>query len=304
MQEIESNEPVADLEIEAPPGLLPNLAEWGIEEFERGVCEDTFENRRTIKSNQGRWNVVFDTQGMPSGYIQVVSAEMYQAALGLNKANLLVNPDDFDSEYLSGLKLLLAEDANELAPTWVLNTTRTFMRQQEERRELGADADLHQSRLVSVPTRCSQTKADGTRCWGWANGAAENLGMCTTHAKRVTRKNMSGMSMIQAARNRLISAMPGIVDGLEDLAFNAESETVRLGAMNSMADRAGLRGGFEIEEKVEVTVNESAQIVMDRLQKLREGQERGAQQRAAALAAQQAELEARTVDAEVVEDDE
>lgn len=302
MQEIESDGPPPELEIEAPPGLMPDLSAWGLVEYEKGVVEDTFENRRTIKSNKGRWNIVFDTQGNPSGYIQVVSAEMYAAAQGLNKANLLIDPDDYNSDYLSGLKLLLAEDANELAPTWVLNTTRTYMRQQEERRELGADADLHQSRLVTVPTRCTQTKADGTRCWGWSNGTTESLGMCTTHAKRVNRKNASGMSMIQAARNRLISAMPGIVDGLEDLAFNAESESVRLGAMNSMADRAGLRGGFELEEKVEVTVNESAQIVLDRLKKLREGQERNAAARAEALAAQR-ELEARTVDAEVVDDE-
>ncbi len=273
MQEIESNEPVPELEIEAPPGLLPNLAEWGLEEIERGVVEDTFDNRRTIKSNQARWNVVFDSNGEPTPYLQVVSAEMYQAAMGLSKTNLLEDPNDYNSEYLSGLKLLLAPDANQLAPTWVLNTTRTYMRQQEERRELGADADLHQSRLVAVPTRCSQTKADNTRCWGWSNGTSESLGLCTLHAKRAARKPYNALSMIQAARNRLISAMPGIVDGLEDLAFNAESETVRLGAMNSMADRAGLRGGFEIEEKVEVTVNESAELVKDRLKKLRQGQE-------------------------------
>lgn len=299
MEEIESGEP-ADLQIEGPPGLLPNLSEWGIEEIERGVCEDTFENRRTIKSNKARWNVVFDTNGHPTGYLQVVSAEMYQAAQGLSKTNLLTDPEDFNSEYLSGLKLILAEDADQLAPTWVLNTTRTFMRQQEEKRNLGPDAELHQSRLVTVPTRCNVTKADGTRCWGWSRGTKESLGMCTTHANRVNKKTVHGMSTIQAARNRLISATLGAVDGLEELAATAESETVRLGAYNSILDRGGVRGGFEIEEKVEVTVSDAAILVADRLKKLREGQSNRAKLIAAISGSEDAED---VVDAEVVEDD-
>lgn len=299
MQELEPGEP-AELVIEAPPGLLPNLAEWGIEEIERGVCEDTYENRRTIKANKGQWNVVFDTDGNPTGHLQVISAEMYQAAQGLNKANLLKDPDDYNSDYLSGLNLLLAEDANQLAPTWVLNTTRTYIRQQDEKRALGADADLHQSRLVSVPTRCTTVKADGTRCWGWATGASESLGMCKVHANRVNKKTQSGLSVMQAARNRLISATAGAVDILEDLANNAESETVRLGAVNSMLDRAGIRGGIEVEQKVDVTISESADIVKNRLAKLRQGQEEKAK-----LLKQISEgVPAETVDAEVVDDDE
>lgn len=302
MEEIESGPP-AELAIEAPPGLLPNLSEWGLEEIERGVVEDTFENRRTIKSNKGRWNLVFDMDGNPTPYLQVVTAEMYQAAQGLSKTKLLVDPDDYNADYLSGVKLLLAENAEHLAPTWVLNTTRTYMRQQEEKRALGEDAALHQSRLVNVPTRCTTIKGDGTRCWNWSDGASDTLGMCRTHAKRVNRKSMNALSQIQAARNRLISSTLGIADGLEDLAFNAESESVRLGAMNSILDRAGLRGGFEIEEKVEVKISESAQLVQERLRKLREGQDEKAK-----ILRQIKEMETgkkaeEIVDAEVVDDE-
>lgn len=298
MQEIESGTP-AEMVIEAPPGLLPNLSEWGIEEIERGVCEDTFENRRTIKQNKGQWNVVFDTDGAPTGHLQVISAEMYQAAQGLNKANLLEDSEDYNSDYLSGLKLLLAEDAEQLAPTWVLRTTRTYMAQQEEKRRLGADAELYQSRLIAVPTRCTTIKADGTRCWGWSSGASESLGMCKVHSNRVNRKNANNTSIMQAARNRLMSATAGVVDGLEDLAFNAESETVRLGAMNSLLDRAGIRGGIEIEQKVDVTVNESADIVKNRLAKLRQGQE----EKAKLLKQIHDTANAEVVDAEVIEDE-
>ncbi len=302
MEEIESGEP-AELQIEGPPGLLPDLSAWGIEEIERGVCEDTFENRRTIKSNKARWNVVFDTNGHPTGYLQVVSAEMYQAAQGLSKTNLLVDPEDFNSEYLSGVKLILAEDATQLAPTWVLNTTRTFMRQQEEKRALGPDADLHQSRLITVPTRCNVTKADGTRCWGWSRGTKESLGMCATHANRVNRKSIHGMSTIQAARNRLISATLGAVDGLEELAATAESESVRLGAYNSILDRGGLRGGFEIEEKVTVDVSDAAVLVAERLKKLREGQSNRAKLVAAINGSDSEDNTEDIQDAEIVEDE-
>lgn len=303
MDEIESGEP-AELEITQAPGLMPNLAEWGIEEIERGVCEDSFENRQTIKQNKGKWQAVFDSNGMPTGYIQVITAEMYQAALGLSKANLLLDPDDYNSDYLSGLKLLLAEGSNELAPTWVLNTTRTYMRQQEERRELGGDADLHQSRLVTVPARCIKVKADGTRCWGWSRGTTDSLGMCSTHAARATKKSPTGLSLIQAARNRLISAMPGMTDILEEIAQTSSSDAVRVQAINSMMDRAGLRGGFEIEEKVEVTVSESASLVADRLKKLREGHVKTAEMKKMFAAPADPDDKSEPVDAEVVEDDE
>jgi hypothetical protein len=303
VDEIESGPP-ADLEITQAPGLMPNLSEWGIEEIERGVCEDSYENRQTIKQNKGKWQVVFDTNGMPTGYIQVITAEMYQAALGMSKSNLLTDPDDYNSDYLSGLKLLLADGSNELAPTWVLNTTRTYMRQQEEKRNLGADADLHQSRLVDIPKRCGVTKADGTRCWGWSRGTTESLGMCAAHAARTTRKSTGGLSLIQAARNRLISAMPGMVDILEDIAMNSSSDAVRVQAINSMADRAGLRGGFELEEKVEVTVTESKSLVADRLKKLREGHVKTAEMKKMFAAPADPEDKTEPVDAEVVEDDE
>lgn len=301
MQEITSSTETSELEIEAPPGLMPDLSQWGIEEVERGVCEDTFENRRALKSNKASWNVVFDTNGNPTPYLQVISAEMYQAAQALQKSNLLTDSEDFNSDYLSGMRLLMAEDAQQLTPTWVLRTTRVFMRQQEDKRALGADAELYQSRLIDVPTRCSTLKADGTRCWGWSSGATESLGLCRVHARRAGKVNHVGMSALQIARNRLVSAATGATEGLEDLAANALSESVRLGAYNSILDRAGVRGGVEIEQKVEVTVNESAKIVQDRIAELRAGQAKKAALMAA-LQAGPAPIED-VVDAEVVEDE-
>jgi hypothetical protein len=300
MKEIESGEP-AELQIEAPPGLLPNLSEWGLEEIERGVVEDTYENRRVIKQNKAQWNVVFDTDGMPTGYIQVVSAEMLAAAQALSKTKLLEDPEDYNSDYLSGLRLLLAEDSTSLAPTWVLKVTRTYMRQQDEMRALGPDADLYQTRLVNVPTRCSTVKADGTRCWQWSDGSTDTAGMCRLHARRAGRSPAIQISAAQLTRNRLQSAAPAAAAILEELAATAESESVRLGAANSLLDRTGNRGAIEVETKVEVTVNENAEEIRKRLEKLRKGQMERAKilQHVADVEAGEAE----TVEAEVIEDE-
>lgn len=299
MQEIESGEP-QELEIEAPPSLLPDLSEWGIEEIERGVCEDTPENRKAIRQNKGQFRTVFDNHGMPTPYIQAITAEMYAAAQGLSKSSLLTDPDDYNSDYLSGVPLLLAEDAKSLAPTWVLRTTKTYIRQQDEKKALGPDAELYQSRLVAVPTRCSVQKSDGTRCWGWADGSTDTLGMCRVHARRAGKYQPLGMSAMQIARNRLQSGVGDMVNTLEELAHTAESETVRLGAVKDFLDRAGIRGGIEIEQKVEVTVNEAADIVRNRLSKLKQGQ----QEKAKILKQINEGVPAETVDAEVVDDDE
>lgn len=299
MQEIEAGEP-ADLEIEAPPGLLPDLGEWGIEEIERGVCEDTLENRKIIRQRKGQSRVVFDTNGMPTGYIQVITAEMYQMAQGLSKSSLLSDPDDFNSDYLSGVQLILAENSKHLAPTWVLNTTRTYLRQQDRKRDLGADAGLLQSRLITVPHRCNAMKADGTRCWGWSDGSTDTAGFCRTHARRTGKSQPLGMSTHQIMRNRMMSGATGMLDKLEQLA-DSEDERIALSAVRDYLDRAGFKAVEQVETKVEVTVTDAAEEVKKRLAKLKQGQEEKAKLLEQIRDAHAAEAE--TVEAEVVDDD-
>ncbi len=303
MQEIESGEP-ADLEIEAPPGLLPNLAEWGIEEIERGVCEDTAENRKAIRQQKAKYQTVFDKNGLPTPYIQVITAEMYATAQSLAKSDLLTDPDDYNSDYLSGIKLLLAESSSELAPTWVLNTTKTYIRQQDRIKELGADGELYksQTRLVAVPTRCKITKADGTRCWGWSDGSSDLNGMCRVHARRAGKSPSHGMNARQILRNRMDAAAPDMLEKLERLS-ESEDERIALTATRDYLDRAGFKAVEYTETKVEVTVNEAKDLVAERLKKLRKGQDDRAQ-----LLKQLKEQHAKetgedVVDAEVVDDE-
>lgn len=300
MQEIESGEP-ADLEIEAPPGLLPNLAEWGIEEIERGVCEDTAENRKAIRHQKAKYQTVFDANGMPTQYIQVITAEMYAMAQSLSKSDLLTDPDDYNSDYLSGVKLILAENSSELAPSWVLNTTRTYIRQQDRIMELGADGELYkaQTRLVTVPTRCRITKSDGTRCWGWADGSSDLNGMCRVHARRAGGSPSHGMSARQILRNRMDSAAPGMLEKLE-LLSESEDERIALTATRDYLDRAGFKAVEYTETKVEVTVNDAKELVADRLKKLKKGREEKAELLKQLKSQHQTED---VVDAEVVEDE-
>lgn len=304
MQELEAGEP-ADLEIEAPPGLLPDLGEWGIEEIERGVCEDSLENRKIIRQHKAQSRVVFDSNGLPTPYIQVVSAEMYQMAQGLSKSDLLSDPDDYNSDYLSGVKLILAENAKHLAPTWVLNTTKTYLRQQDRKRELGPDAALFSTRLVQVPHRCNAMKTDGTRCWGWSDGSTDTAGYCRIHARRINKtvEASLGMTTNQIMRNRMLSGATGMLDKLEALA-DSEDERIALTAVRDYLDRAGFKAVEHVEQKVEVTVTDAAEEVKKRLAKLKKGQEEKAKifkqikdQQALAHGTDE------PVDAEVVEDE-
>ncbi len=301
MEELEL--PEAELEIEAPPGLLPDLTQWGIEEYERGVCMDTTDNRRTLRQNKARWNPVYDSNGRPTGFIQAVTTEMYQAAQALSKGNLLTDVEDANSDYLNGVALIMAPDANQLAPTWVLKITRTYIQQEMERRELGDDARLHQSRLQAPPTRCLMRKADGTRCWGWCVGTTDMNGMCRIHAKKAKGLDPFGPNAQQIARNRAYSASPGMLEVLEEIAYTSVSDAARVAAANSILDRAGVRGGIEIDNKLEIHVVPAAETVKERLAALAKGH--------ADVEILKAKLEAREngedediIDAEEVTDDE
>ena len=261
----------SEMMIEAPPGLLPNLHEWGIEEVEVGICEDSYENRRAIRENKGSWVSVFDQYGHPTGNLQVITSEMKNDALRYRKSMILEDPSDVNSDYITGLNLLLTDDVDKIAPTWVIVRTRQFLHDEDERDALGGGpaAMVHPSRLVRAPSRCVARKADGSRCWFWNDGSLNRDSVCSRHTKKAPKEKVKP-DLIQLARNRLISAAHGAVDEIESLMNNATSEQVRLGAAKEMLDRAGLRGGFEIDQKTEVTVTSPADLLAKRLADLAE----------------------------------
>jgi hypothetical protein len=99
-----------------------------------------------------------------------------------------------------------------------------------------------------------------------------------------------------------MQSAPYAVDVLEEMMENAVSEPVRLKAASEILDRAGVKGGFEFDINVEVTdARTPAQIVMERLARLKQGAENTAQLLAATTSLEDAEV---IIDAEVQEDDE
>lgn len=257
-----------ELQIEVPASMVPDLTEWGIEEVDAGVCLNTFENRRAIRENRATYMDVYTKKGEPTNYIQVITKEMREARLLTNKSSLLSDPQNVNSEYITGTELILSDEARMVAPMWVISATRHW-EDVLDTRERGKPN--FRPALASAPGRCRAKKSDGNRCANWHNGTTQVDSLCKIHLNRHSDEEFVP-SILTKARNRLASATYGAVDGLEELALNATSEPVRLGAYKEILDRAGIRGGVEIDTNVNVNVQPAADTVKERLRILSEGQ--------------------------------
>lgn len=266
MDEDKNSEP----QIEAPLGLLPDLSLWGIVEVDRGVCEDSFENRRLIRENGARWTDVFTSDGRPTNLLQVVTEEMRQARIMQNKSILLTDQRNPDADYKTGLHLLLNLEADNTIPAWVVAATRHWINVEEERERRGPEGKPYRPAITGPPARCLARTLSGHRCSNWANGTKEMNGLCKMHlANHHTDTETPGVNTLAKARNRIISGAVAAAEGLEELATSSTvSEVVRLNAIKEMLDRAGIRGGVEVTNKVEINVDSASRIVMERLKKL------------------------------------
>ncbi len=102
--------------------------------------------------------------------------------------------------------------------------------------------------------------------------------------------NKYAASIIEAARLRLIDSADDALEVLLQLSQPGTGEAIRLKAATEVLDRAGIRGGFEVEITGEVTVS-SADEIRKRLTELRKGSEE--------LSRMQGEI----VEGEIIEDD-
>ncbi len=92
--------------------------------------------------------------------------------------------------------------------------------------------------------------------------------LCIVHGGQLPNNKKFAASVVAAARLRLVSSSEDAADILIDLAQNATSDAVRLGAANSILDRIGLKAGTDVN--VTVTNGESPHDVLaERLLKLR-----------------------------------
>lgn len=279
--------------VDEPYDLRPDLSALGIIEQERGVCEDTYENRATLRRAKLNWQPVYDQSGRPTGLIAARTQEaMKERRLQslAEKRPLLVNPDDPNSDYMTGLDLLLEDKALIIAPPWVVGATKGWQAEQTA----GGPPTANRA-PKALPHRCRMIKSDGLRCLLWSSGRPKDDGLCRVHLKTQRKPGED----IERARRKIMQAAPYAVDVLEELMETAESEPVRLKASTEILDRAGIRGGQDISVDIEVTDSRpAAQVVAERLARLAEG--------AISLQQRMAELEEQNQpqdieDAEIVE---
>jgi hypothetical protein len=245
---------------------LADLSAIGVEELERGVCEDTFENRQALRRARLIWEPIYSSTGGPSGLLKVRSADSTRerriASLS-EKRPILVNSSDNNSDYLTGLDLLAEEATDYLVPPWVVHATRLYLKEREE----GGPKSAKRQPLAQ-PHRCRHIKADGIRCMLWGSGRPKDDGLCRVHLRSVKHKTSDD---IERAREKLMQAAPFAVDKLEELMEFAESEPVKLKAATEILDRAGVRGGIELDSKVTLDIRPAAEIIAERLERLSSG---------------------------------
>jgi hypothetical protein len=279
-----------DVQIDTPINLRPDLATYGIEEVDRGICEDTFENRQALRRAKLNWIPVYAINGVPTGTIQALSPEM-QSQQRLNslaeKEAILTEPTSKNSDYLTGFDLLAEEAADNIVPPWVLGATKVWAKWSN-----GTDVERGKRKEPYLPKRCGAIKDDGIRCQLWTGGRPQDDGMCRVHLGSLRNKPTDS---VERARHRLTQAAPAAVDVLEFLIENGESEPVKLKAATEILDRAGVRAGFDISTDVTVDVRPAAAIIAERLARLSKGAENIIAIQAAASADQD------IIDAEVVE---
>ena len=256
----------AEYQIDEPLDLRPDLTQLGIEEVDKGVCEDTFENRQVLRRAKLNWDPVYSTNGIPTGLIRARSQQstIERRILSLaEKRPIMVDPDNRNSDFLTGLDLVAESATDYLVPPWVIGATRLWIKEQEDG---GPRSQKRQP--LALPHRCRQIKDDGIRCMLWSSGRPKDDGLCRIHLRSVKHKTSDD---IERARQKLQQAAPYAVDMLEDLMENAESEPVKLKAATEILDRAGVRGGIEIDSTVNVDVRPAASIISERLNRLAAG---------------------------------
>ena len=281
-----------DYVIDDPLAILADLEALGIEEVDKGVCEDTFANRKILRKSKLVWENLYSGDGSITGLLKVRSAESTRERRIQSLAEkrpILVTPADNNSDYLTGLDLIAEEASDWLVPPWVIGATRKWLK------EVEAGGPPTEKRQPSpMPHRCKVIKFDGIRCMLWGSGRPQDGSLCRVHLRTLKSRTSDD---IETARARLSQAAPAAVDTLEYLMDEAESEPVRLKAATEILDRAGIRGGVEIETNVNIDLRPAADVIQERLARLTSGAA------AATLAASKLQSDGEIIDAEVVEEE-
>lgn len=106
--------------------------------------------------------------------------------------------------------------------------------------------------------RCVKYGEDGLRCGNWSIRGGT---VCSRHGGGLPSVRKSAEAVLEAARNGLVGAVPTALDTLVELTGVGNPEGVRLKAAESLLDRAGIKGGIEIEVNVGVKTDATEQIM-------------------------------------------
>ena len=259
----EKEDPTLSLpDISTPVDLRPDLSELGIIEHDKGVCEDTYDNRGILRRANLQWDYVYDQTGRPTGLIVARSPEATRERRLLSiseKRPLLMDPTKNNSDFLTGADLLVDEAACKITPPWVIGATRAYIKEQDSG---GPKSDKRAP--AALPHRCRFAKSDGLRCLLWSSGRLKDDGLCRVHLRSIRTPGAD----IERARQKVVQAAPYAVDVLEELMESATSEPARLKAATEILDRAGVRGGMELDVAIDTSQRSPADIVAERLQRL------------------------------------
>jgi hypothetical protein len=252
--------------LDTPTDLRPDLSLIGLDEIERGVVEDTAENRRALRGAHMNWDAVYSQTGRPTGLIAARTQEQTKERRVLSlleKKPLLSDPLNNNSDFLTGLDLIVDESACRITPPWVIGATKAYIAEKEQ-----GGPKTQRRAPAALPHRCRIIKDDGLRCMLWSSGRIKDDGLCRVHLKTQRKPGED----VERARRKLMQSAPYAVDVMEELMETAISEPVRLKAASEILDRAGVRAGMDIGIDVEVTDARSpAQIVAERLARLSAG---------------------------------
>jgi hypothetical protein len=228
-------------DISTPLDWRPDLTNLGIIEQDKGVCDDSYENRSILRRANLQWDSVYDQMGKPTGLIIARSEDATKQRRLISvseKRPLLQDPTKNNSDYLTGLDLIVDDAACKITPPWVIGATRTFLKEQED----GGPKSQRRA-PAALPHRCRFVRSDSMRCLLWSSGRLKDDGLCRFHLKH----NRTPGADIERARQKIIQSAPYAVDVMEELMESAQSEPVRLKAATEILDRAGVRGGIELD---------------------------------------------------------
>lgn len=115
--------------------------------------------------------------------------------------------------------------------------------------------------------RCITILESGDRCGGYASmGSEPTTARCRHHGGQIPAVQEKAAARIEAARMRLVGNLDLAIDTVEALMESGTADAIRLKAAESVMDRAGLRGGFEID--VEVNESDASLQIREKLAKL------------------------------------